>query len=64
MGLRFADQAGKKWYAACWPEAAVLYQKLGFKFLAKETLDLSLYGGEGKASLTLLTRDPQPLLLN
>jgi GNAT superfamily N-acetyltransferase len=58
-GLEMADRDGRRWYAACWPSSAVVYMKLGFKFLAEETIDLSPFGGEGTVSLKLLVREPQ-----
>ena len=58
MGLRFADEKRRKWYAACWPTSVKLYRQLGFQYLAQETVDLSKYEGEGKEVLVLLVKEP------
>jgi GNAT superfamily N-acetyltransferase len=58
MGLRFADEKRRKWYAACWPTSVKLYRQLGFQYLAQEAVDLSKYGGEGKEVLALLVKEP------
>jgi predicted N-acetyltransferase YhbS len=62
LGLKFADKADKKWYAACLTAASTtMYKNLGFEFQTEEVIDLSKYGSTGKATVTVLTRESQSI---
>ncbi|KAI9375185.1 acyl-CoA N-acyltransferase [Aspergillus egyptiacus] len=57
-GMERADQLQRRIYLEATTEGLPVYEKLGWRELARVVLDYSRWGGEGGQELTLMVRDP------